>query len=324
MGKLFFLFLVFSINLFARGKDIHINTDSPWFTGPLLTFSGNVIPAGYYNIEPYIFYTTIGGIYDEEWKSVSKPNFYSALLEIPLYVGLTEKSNLFFAPSVVWNKTQGVSTLNFADLTVGISFQLLKENSTPGIKISIHEVFPTGKFDNLRADKFGTDVGGTGSFQTLLGIAIGRTFRIYDDHFLATRFNIFVDFPSPVKVEGINAYGGVEDTQGKVHLGTTYISQLGLEYNLTKNWALACDVQAFYSDKRKFVNTRKTPCKPKQHHLDLAAIAQFSLAPAIEYNFNDSVGIIGGTWFTVAGKNSPRFFSAVIAINYYGPLPQSR
>lgn len=37
----------------------------------------------------------------------------------------------------------------------------------------------------------------------------------------------------------------------------------------------------------------------------------------MEYNFNASVGIIAGVWFTVVGRNSPDFISAVMALNIY-------
>ena len=44
---------------------------------------------------------------------------------------------------------------------------------------------------------------------------------------------------------------------------------------------------------------------------------QLSLAPAIEYNFNENWGVIAGPWFTVAGKNSSAFIVGMLAINIY-------
>jgi hypothetical protein len=45
--------------------------------------------------------------------------------------------------------------------------------------------------------------------------------------------------------------------------------------------------------------------------------SQYSLAPAIEYNWSQNIGLIGGVWFTVAGQNISQFNSIVIALNYY-------
>lgn len=42
---------------------------------------------------------------------------------------------------------------------------------------------------------------------------------------------------------------------------------------------------------------------------------ELSLAPAIEYNFSENIGIIGGCWFTVEGANTPYFFSSVIQLD---------
>ncbi len=43
----------------------------------------------------------------------------------------------------------------------------------------------------------------------------------------------------------------------------------------------------------------------------------FSLAPALEYNWSANIGLIGGVWFTVGGRNTSRFVSGVLAFNVY-------
>jgi hypothetical protein len=42
-----------------------------------------------------------------------------------------------------------------------------------------------------------------------------------------------------------------------------------------------------------------------------------TLAPAIEYNFTQTIGVIVGSWFTLKGRNANRFVSAAAALNYY-------
>jgi hypothetical protein len=44
---------------------------------------------------------------------------------------------------------------------------------------------------------------------------------------------------------------------------------------------------------------------------------QWSVAPAIEYNWSKNVGLIVGSWFSFAGRNSVRFISGVAALNIY-------
>ena len=44
---------------------------------------------------------------------------------------------------------------------------------------------------------------------------------------------------------------------------------------------------------------------------------QFSLASCIEYNPSPNFGLKVGPWFTLAGRNSPAFFSGVTTIYWY-------
>ncbi len=44
-----------------------------------------------------------------------------------------------------------------------------------------------------------------------------------------------------------------------------------------------------------------------------------SLAPAIEYNWSESAGFIGGVWFSVYGRNSLNFAQAVLSVTFSFP-----
>lgn len=333
-----FLFLAFASSVYCSPtamdptlaptpKPKEETPSSPWLTGPLLTPSGHIVPLGFINVEPFFFYTTTNGIYDNNWNSSSITNLYSALFQFPAFFGLSEWADILFVGQAAWNKTRGVSTLNFGDFIVELDFALLQDTATnhiPGFKLYIQEVFPTGRYENLDPQNFGTDIGGKGSFKTTLGFVITRTFHLWCENFLALRFNGFYVAPSPVKVKGINAYGGAPDTDGKVRPGPCFGGLLGIEYNLTRNWALALDVQGLYGETTKFTGRRGTLADGSPGiGLDLPVSFQFTLAPAIEYNFSESFGMIGGCWFSLAGKNSARFISGVIAINYFGPLPKT-
>jgi len=41
-------------------------------------------------------------------------------------------------------------------------------------------------------------------------------------------------------------------------------------------------------------------------------VSQFTLAPAINYNFTKDISLTAGVWLTVAGKNSPAFYSPML------------
>jgi len=334
MKPFFFLLLFPILSCFALGEDpfpSQINEISPpemeefpapWFTGPLLTPAGHVVPVGYINVEPYTFVNIINGRYDENWDSFSIPHFYNVNFQFPIFLGVTHWMDVLFVPQASWNGTQGVSSLQFNDFIAEIDIQILedtKNNTLPGLKLYVQETFPTGHYQRRSPEKLGTDVGGSGTFKTTVGFVITRLFHIYDLHYLSLRFNGFYSIPTHVDVRGINAYGGAFDTKGTVKPGQTTGGLFGMEYSFSQNWAFACDLFGIYSQKTKFSGNPGTS-DGVPATVGGPASFQFSLAPAIEYNFSSSFGVIGGAWFSFAGKNASRFISAVFAINYFGPL----
>ncbi len=294
----------------------------PWFTGPLLTPSPRVVPRGYVNFEPYFFYNVNTGVYDANWKGRSLPHFTQVAHQPLFYLGLTPNLEIEVSPQVSWQETQGQSAIVFQDLTARLGYSLLmesRENSLPSLKLIFQQGFPTGKYQKRDPRKLGTDISGRGSFQTTIGFIIGRIFELHNCHFLSLRSSNTITFPTTVHVEGFNAYGGAPNTDACIRPGKRILSLFGLEYSLTQNWALAFDLQGLYKEKTTFTGFAGTLSDGSAAPLGLGEGFQFSFAPAIEYNFNESTGIIGGVWFTFAGKNQPRFFNGVIALNYFGP-----
>ena len=86
-------------------EDIFVEeTIEPWFTGPLLTPSGSVVPVGYINIEPYLFETFTYGYYDSHWnkkKTQTLNNLNSSNL---IEVGVTEWMDILFTVNGFWNE----------------------------------------------------------------------------------------------------------------------------------------------------------------------------------------------------------------------------
>ncbi|MCI0381823.1 MAG: hypothetical protein L0207_02075 [Chlamydiae bacterium] len=300
--------------------------DEPWFTGPLLTPSGHIAPIGFINVEPYAFVFVTNGIYDKHWKTVSRPNFYTANFQLPIQIGLTHKWQVQISPQATYNSTQGVSSFELGDFSLELDYQILEdteENKLPGIKAYINEIFPTGKYQRLKAENLRTDSTGGGSFVTTFGLVVSRLFHLKSYYYINLRVNPFYSISAPTHVRGINTYGGAKDTRGKVYPGNSFGFLYGMEIALSRNWVFAFDTQAFYSNKTRF-SGKKGTIDGTPATVGLPSNVQFSLAPAIEYNWNASIGIIAGSWFTIAGRNSQRFISGVVAINYYGPTSEGK
>ena len=179
------------------------------------------------------------------------------------------------------------------------------------------ETFPTGKYKNSSPNKSLTDLGGKGSYATEIRFLFGRLENIYENHFFRWRVNLNYTFSTNVDVKGIHAYGGGIGTKGTANPGQNFEVDLGLEYNLTRNWALALDLIGTWQDKTRFKGFPGVSSNGQIASNTAQSSIQYSIAPAIEYNFSANLGIIGGVWLTVAGKNSPQFYSGVIALNYF-------
>ncbi len=340
MPRIFKRFLGFALFLFFpwlhadKGKNLFFHKENfpaqaipagPWLTGPLLTPTSQTVAPGYLDIEPYVYYTVNTGIYNDDWKGVSTPNFTNINLPLLIYFGITQWMDISLLPQVNYNRTKGVSSLEFGDFDFTLDFELVREtqdNHIPGLKFYVSEVFPTGKYQKLKPERLRTDAGGRGSFQTEVGIVLAHLIHISDVYYANLRLNLFYNYFAPVHVKGFNFYGGGRDTSGRVHPGAQYAYFFGAEFTLSQNWAFAFDAVGMYTTKTRFSGRPGiNPTTKVPNVLSIPPQVQFSFAPALEYNFSQALGIIAGSWFTLAGKNSTRFISGVIAINYYGKVP---
>ncbi len=324
MQKRFFFICLFAVsslvakkapiqNFFdANGKNV---VDPPWLTGPLLAPSGISIPPGHYNIEPYFYAIAETGNYDSDWKAIEKPTFWNTFFQPSFQFGLLSWLDFQFNPTLVYNHTDGASQWGVGDMPVGFDIQLYKSegkltNWITALKLALKETIPLGKYQNLKAGKLGTDSMGLGSWQTGAALVWGNLFYLGNQHFLTLRCAFEYNLPAPVDVKNLNAFGGGRGTRGTVYPAQSFTLDIGLEYTLTRNWVVALDIVGEFQGKTRFKGTTSAPnSAPKS--------LQFSLAPAIEYNWSGSLGIIFGPWFTVAGWNSGQFYGGVFAFNYY-------
>lgn len=304
--------LVGSIISDQKGNQVY---DGPLLTGPLLCPSGHTVPGGHFNLEPYLFANNNLGYFNNHWHihrySDPTDNFNIQFLT---QIGLNKWWDCFIAPQFFFNYTSSVDDWRFGDLAVGTAFQIVDENNKkgiPAIKFEVVQIFPVGIYQNLDASMSGTDIGGGGSFATALKLVSTRLWHFGGHHYLAARAMVSHTFFTNVYVNGVNAYGGDATTVGRVYPGNTTSGILGLEFTLSTHWALANDIAMTYTNKTTFGGTTVEPVGRNEWSY------QLSLAPAIEFNANENVGMIGGVWFTVAGRSTVNFLNGVLALNWY-------
>lgn len=295
----------------AKGSEI----EAPWFTGPLLAPSAVTIPVGHWDIETYFSTLAITGRYNRDWRAVKTETFWSHVFQPDLQVGITSWLDASTFPTFSYNYTQGVAEWVVGDVPISFGVQLYKWGAnitdwTGGLKFIAKETFPTGKYQNLNPKKWDTDLGGTGSWQTSVGLVWSNLFYLGGNRFISWRTFCQYTLPSSVHVKNFNLYGGGWGTRGTVYPAQNWIVDMAFELSLTQQWVFAIDLFGSWSSKTRFKGRTLLP-------MTAPSKTQFSLAPAIEYNWNTHLGIILGPWFTIAGRNAVKFTNSIFALNYY-------
>ncbi|MCB1110125.1 MAG: hypothetical protein KDK64_04035 [Chlamydiia bacterium] len=283
----------------------------PWFTGPLLAPSATCNELRQVSWQPYLFVTNNFGTFDTRWNRVNTPDLWAIQPLIDITYGIATFMDIETLPAFVIQTSQGSTSIRLSDTPFFLGIQALRQREgswIPDLRIRIQQIFPLGQYDKLNPKKHGTDSSGQGSYQSGLTFDFQKTFQMAVNHYFRLRWAIeSILWASTVHVSGINAYGGAPDTEGDVRPGKTYNFYLSGEYTITRNWGFAFDT----------LYTLVTPShfsgKKGGAQIGTPTSHQISFAPAIEYNYNEFFGIIGGAWFTLAGKNASQFYSGVIS-----------
>jgi hypothetical protein len=290
---------------------------NPWYTGPLLTPSASIVPPGSFNIQPYIFYTNNYGKFDGHGHSHDIPNLNNFNPQVVFQAGVLDFMSAIVVVQGTRNTQRGKHSTYWGDSSVSLGFVLLKEGPyRPALLFSVGETFPTGRYQHLNPKKGGIDATGMGSYQTKFSLNLGKVIWWVTTHPMNVRLSLNYIYPALVTVHDFNAYGGGHGTHGKVRPGQGFQGDIGYEYSFTQRWVFALDAVYTYNNNTTFSGHKgfSAPGVP-------AAVGgpfndQLSFAPAIEYNWNENLGVVAGAWFTVWGRNSSNFFSGVFSVEY--------
>ncbi|MCE3044937.1 MULTISPECIES: hypothetical protein [Legionella] len=292
----------------------------PWWTGPLLAPAGHTIPKGHSNLELYGFFTENDGTFDQHWKFVHTPANRSTVFNPVFSHGLTDSLDIQFSVPYAYNRNQGQAYRRVSDTGVTLGYQLLEQKDSkwiPDLRVTIGEIIPTGNFEDLDPVNNGTDATGSGSYQTAMSLNFQHLLQVFENHWLRTRLSLSYVYSGDVQVRGINSYGGTPNTFGEVDPGNQISADLAAEFNVTQNWVAV--MEGFIANRTPavFKGFPGTDSKGQLVSVGHGTVDSVTLAPAIEYNFNANVGVIGGYWYTITGRDTSDFHSVVVALNAY-------
>ncbi|CEG56567.1 hypothetical protein [Legionella fallonii] len=292
----------------------------PWFTGPILAPAGHTVAKGHTNFEIYGLDVFGYGQYNGSGKVVRSPVFKTFVTNPILTHGFTDWLDVQIALPYNFNATRGVNYNRISDIATAIGVQLMEQKGSPykaDVRILFQEVFPTGKFDSLNPLLLGTDSTGLGSYQSQIGLNLQYLREIFVGHYLRTRLIVSHLYTSPVTINGLSSYGGAVNTQGKIDGVHENDADLAFEYTLTQSWVAVMEGTLSSGGVTRFRGFAGTTASGLPASVGSGSFNETALAPALEYNFNANVGLIGGVWFPVAGKNTGYFRTYVLALNAY-------
>lgn len=285
--------------------------DDAWWTGPMLANSAATLPRGHFLIEPYLYDATSHG--SDGWGS----------LTYMLY-GLTDRLTVGLVPVLGYNRVAGGpdgSGVGFGDASVLAQYRLVQfheGSSMPTISLQLQETFPTGRHDRL-GNRPGDGLG-SGAATTTLQVNTQTYFWLPNGRILRMRFNVGRSFSGSANVDGVSVYDTTAGFHGHAWPGDAFFVNAAWEYSLTRRWVLALDVTY-----RRGQNTRVRGYAGGEPdgvphaaavRLDSGSSEALGFAPAIEYSFSPSLGILFGTRVITGGHNTTTTITPAVAVNY--------
>jgi hypothetical protein len=315
--------LICTVTVFFSGPTLaqeiagDASVQAQWFTGSLEAPSPALPKAGIFATEPYFIYSSNTGSYDNGGTHHSTGNDGNQFQTIALLkYALTDRISIQAIPSVVqsWNKQS--SATGIGDLPVEVDYRFNDENNMtgfPSVTASFGVNLPIGHYERLHPSLNGLDGLGSGSYTLKQGLLAQSLFDTWGNHPVRLRFYGEAFEPvANVPVQGVSVYGSDQGFSG--HATPGFVSELGIGggIGLDQQWVLALDLVQHFSGGSHLLGTEVGGPLVNTKAPGSAATA---VAPAVEYNLSDTLGIIAGVEFSVAGRNSASYVAPQIAVS---------
>jgi hypothetical protein len=291
---------------------------NPWYTGPLLTPGATMMAPGYGNIQPYLFVTDNYARFDEDRHSQSlKSSLVNVNPTVWLQFGVTDSVDINMNVQMNANWQSHESGAGYGDMALVGGFLIATQTiHVPSIKLSIKEIFPTGQYQHLNSNGLGLSATGGGSYQTMFTLALSKL--MFWDYLHPVNFRLAFNYnvPVPVRVHGFNTYGGGFGANAKVRPGNTFSADTAFEVSLTQRWVLSTDLVYSAQERTKYSGYAGLAADGTPASIGGGYNDNLSIAPAFEYNWNENLGMVGGVWFSVYGRNSSNFVTGIISVTW--------
>ena len=297
--------------------------DDAWWTGPLLAPAAGTLPRGHWLVEPYFYDVMAYGHFDRNRTLQSSGAAHSMGNQSYIEYGLVDKFTLGLIPRLGFHESNaGQDSAGFAvgDLTLQGAYGLTSyqpDSWMPMTSFVVGETFPIGKYDRLSGKTDGAL--GSGAYSTTVSLYSQKYFWLPNGRILRTRFDVSYSISEWASVHGESVYGTLDNFIGRAHPGPSFTSDLAFEYSATRNWVLAADIWWEHDGNTRvegdyYAQTVTAGLLPSVLE-DFGSSEILYLAPAVEYNWSPTMGVIAGARVAAMGRSVTATVTPVAAIN---------
>jgi hypothetical protein len=300
--------------------DIHESLTDAWWTGPILAASASTLPQGHILVEPYLYDSIDDGHLDQNGKRTATPRAQTLGSLTYLIYGLTDKVSIGMIPRFNFSEAPGIyrsSALELGDWSFQGQYRLTQfseESRIPTVSVLMMETVPTGKYDRL--DGKPGDGFGSGAYTTTLALYSQDYFWMPNERILRVRVNSSYAWSEKVNVEGVSVYATPSGFRGNANPGQSFVLNASAEYSASQNWVFAMDVWYEHDRSTTVDGALAAFSAPATNYASKLGPSEYiAFAPAVEFNWTSTVGVIIGARIVEFGRNVTATITPVAAIN---------
>ena len=291
-----------SLALSAHAADRQ-SLDDAWWTGPIIANSPAALPPGHLYVEPYV--------YDVQSSGVHAYGSQSFIL-----YGVTRRFTMGFIPAFGYTRLRdgnSSSHVGVGDIALHAQYALTSldvEHRVPAIAVAVEQSLPTGRFDRLSRPANGF---GAGVYTTTVALYAQDVYWMPNGRILRARLNLSGSWSGNARLADRSVYGTNDGFRGEASPGAALAFDSSWEYSLSQHWGLALDLYYRHRAATRTIGADATgPVR-----LTAGAADTYALVPAVEYNWNARVGVIGGVRMIPASRNTTTSVTPVIALSLF-------
>jgi len=293
------------------------------FMGPLITPNPAGMPKGGLFIEPYLVRINSDSYFDGEGRRHDSEGRSSAWLTVvPIAYGLGQRVTAQVNLSASRAETGSDRSRGFraGDTTAMVQYLLQApsaDGTRPAMSVSLSQRYATGSYDRIDGNPLNAQ--GDGVQRTTFGLGVQQVVWLPNGRPLRWRSQLSAS-PAPARValNDHSVYGTPEGFRGNIAPGSLIGLSAAGEYSFNPKWVGVMEVAVSRQSDRHLSGYAPAADGSMQRFDERRPGSRnVTLAPAVQYHFSPSVGLIAGVEFTVAGRNTGSYINPQVALGMF-------